>query len=165
MLGRATSTDGETWTREEASLYGSPDSDKVSHPTAHLDEAGIVSLWHLNSAGQIALSVSADGTSFTPACVPSGRSGKSPEVVWHEDRYLLFWASQQAGEDVIFQAESYDGLRWSAHEEPILRASDTDWTADGLSNAQLVWIDDAPRLLLVGVEDGTHRFGLARPVE
>jgi hypothetical protein len=103
------------------------------------------------------------GQTFTPSCVRLPMQGKSPEVVWLEDRYLMTWATVSQGEDVIRAAESLDGLRWREHAEPILWASDAAWTTDGMSNAQPTWIDGAPRLLLTGVQDGSHGIGLARP--
>jgi hypothetical protein len=164
VLGRATSADGLTWSHPEASTYGDPLDNKVSHPTALIDGDGIIELWHLTEEGGVGLSLSADGgQTFTPSCVRLPMQGKSPEVVWLEDRYLMTWATVSQGEDVIRAAESLDGLRWREHAEPILWASDAAWTTDGMSNAQPTWIDGAPRLLLTGVQDGSHGIGLARP--
>ena len=164
VLGRATSDDGLTWSRPEGSTYGDPSDNKISHPTALRDESGLIELWHLTDEGVFGLSLSEDdGYTFTPSCVSLPMRGKSPEVTWLVDRYVMTWATQSSGEAIVRWAESHDGIRWLEHSAPILWASDSPWTIDGLSNAQLTWIDDAPRLLLVGVRNGQHRFGLARP--
>ena len=164
VLGRATSDDGLTWSRPASAAYGDPIDDKISHPTALRDESGIIELWHLTDEGAIGLSLSDDdGFTFTPSCVSLPMRGKSPEVTWLVDRYVMTWATQSGDEAIVRWAESHDGIRWLEHSAPILWASDSPWTIDGLSNAQLTWIDDAPRLLLVGVRNGEHRFGLARP--
>ncbi|MFT4980041.1 MAG: hypothetical protein ACI8S6_005953, partial [Myxococcota bacterium] len=163
VLGQATSTDGRVW-EADGSIYGDASGDKVSHPSALYDEAsGVSELWHLSSDGSVALSLAGDG--FTAACQGLPMRGKSPEVTWAEDRYIMTWATVSHGEAVIRWAESFDGLRWIERSDPVLWASDAEWTRDGLSNAQLVWLDGQPRLLLVGVSDGEHRFGLARPEE
>ncbi|MFT5680878.1 MAG: hypothetical protein ACI8RZ_001784 [Myxococcota bacterium] len=164
VLGRASSADGLTWIRPESGTYGDPISNKISHPTALLDESGVIELWHLTDVGLIGLSLSEDGGhTFTPSCVALPMRGKSPEVSRVGDRTIMTWATQSDGEDIVRWAESFDGIRWLENSEPILQASDSSWTADGLSNAQLTWIDGAPRLLLVGVYGGQHTFGFARP--
>ena len=166
ILGRATSEDGETWSHPVSGSYGDPTDNKVSHPTALIDESELIELWHLTEDGPVGLSLSDDGgQTFTPACVSLPMRGKSPEVAWIEDRYLMTWATVAEDEDVIRWAESFDGIRWLQRSAPILWASSTEWTMDGMSNAQLTWIDDEPWLLLVGVNDGAHSFGLAQPAE
>ena len=163
-LGRSL-WDGQSWVGEDDRVYGNGDADKISHPTAWVDQdSGVIELWHLTQEGSFQLSLSADmGMSFTPSCRSLPMRGKSPEVAWVDDRYVMTWSTQNADEDIIRWAESTDGLRWVVREGAILRASDADWLQDGLSNAQIVWLEHTPQLLLSGVEDGEHRFGLASP--
>lgn len=162
VLGRASSTDGSSWDTVDASVYGDPLSGKISHPSALVEEDRLIALWHLTESGAFGLSLSDDGGhTFTPSCVELPMRGKSPEVSWVEDRYLMTWATVVAGENVIRWAESLDGIRWGERDGAVLSASSSPWTVDGLSNAQLISINEAPHLLLVGVRDGQHAFGLA----
>ena len=162
VLGRASTSDGTHWFTMDSSVYGDPLTDKISHPSALAEENDLIALWHLTESGSFGLSLSDDGGhSFTPSCIELPMRGKSPEVVWMADRYLMTWATVADGEEVIRWAESLDGVRWRERDESILSAPSSLWTVGGLSNAQLISIDERPHLLLVGVSSGRQAFGLA----
>lgn len=169
-IGRAVSTDdGATWTLDDANPIFGADS-AASHPTLIDHGDGVVELWFAAEGG-IGYAVSDDaGATFARYChnpvLGRGESGgvKSPQVVWHEDRYL---AAPTRGADPtwgIAWAESYDGVRWREADAPVLEPGGAGWSDLGVAGAQILVEDDGIALLFVGTgrEAGESGIGIAR---
>ena len=172
-IGRATSEDGVRWVEDAANpVLGNGEAVKYTHPAVLMGEDGVVELWHLSDGGALQFALSADGgASFVPWCGDGlPMEGKSPEVLWDGDRYLMTWSTGQPYDAKILYGESYDGIRWTFADHPALRTTEAGWHPRDISNGQLVWVEGALRMLYLGVWDvdaegriTSSGFGLAAP--
>ncbi len=167
VIGRAFSTDGMTWEPDPNNpLFGDPVTQRVAHPTVYIHD-DLVELWYLADDG-INLALSDDGgATFTPYCGGAlGFIGKTPEIAWTGERYILTWVTGDAPNYHIRWSESFDGIRWLHADDYALEATDTDWENVGVANGQPLWEDGELSMVYVGVGESVggrpgNGFGIA----
>lgn len=129
---RSSSIDGIHWSEYVTSLKCRPGT------WQHIvNRAGVIrrgDIWHMFYTGQspdtsrIGFAVSEDGVRFTsndqPVLVPSDNEGVSvmnPCVLYEDGKYKMWYAAGENYEpDVLYYAESIDGLDWCKNIEPVL---------------------------------------------
>lgn len=174
-IGRAFSDNGLEYEVDPANPIlepegepGDPRDGLVGHPTVLQSDDGFTEMWF--AAGMdLDMALSADGgASFTRFCAgPVLRQAserlKSPEVLWHQDRYLMTFARGVDHAYDIYWAESLDGLRWRVSDSPVLARGSSDWDSNGVVNGQIL-PGDPMRLLFAGVGPGGSGLGIARAI-
>lgn len=142
-IGRATSTDGYSFTTDPAPVYTGLEG--AGHPGALLSDDGFVEMW-TSYLGAVDFAISADnGATFTAYCqnpvVPvDGDLGfKTPQVAWDGERYLMTLAVGPSPNYSLQWYESTDGLRWLAADEPVLSPSASGWDDTAVADGQVVF--------------------------
>lgn len=132
---RVEANDGVNWRDSKTALKPMPGTwqAKVNRACV-LNHKGLWHMWYTGqtqSVSSIGYAKSSDGLHFENAVSPclvaslpqEGVSVMNPFVIW-DDEIKLFRMWYAAGEnfepDVLFYAESYDGLNWEKRSEPVL---------------------------------------------
>ena len=178
-IGMATSDDGEVWApMGEAAVFepGSPDDwdhSSVGHP-AVLQRDGVYEMWYASGSLQIGHAISADGQTWTRYCqnpvfLPlgfetwEGGATKSPEVLFLDGTYHLFFSAGGPESWQVGHAASVDGLRWArTSDSPVLpRGDEGDWNEAGTINAFAVVEEGEVTIWYTGVSGGPSSIGMA----
>lgn len=167
-IGRATSSDGKNWTLDPNNpVFANTENLGASHATVIEGEDGVLEMWFAGKGGIGAALSSDNGASFLPYCrnpvlAADGDGGyKAPTVAWDGERYLLAATQGDKGTYAVIWAESFDGLRWTRLDEPLLSAGSADWTNHGVESGQILLDGDEIRLLVVANGSGDPGNGIA----
>jgi hypothetical protein len=168
-IGRASSTDGWTWTPDPHNPVFSLVDERLAHPSI-VARGGRLELFYLGAEGMHLATSTDGGASFTPH--PDNpvlaEVHKTPEVLWDGARYLATYVQ----EDHIMWAESLDGLAWVTAPDPLLAPTGKGWQSERVANGQLVALPQDTgagpaqvEVVYVGVGTGEPRngIGIARP--
>jgi hypothetical protein len=153
-IGHATSSDGVTWVMDPANpvmTLGAPgewDDGTLWVGAVIHDESGF-RMWYGGNDGQVCrtgYATSPDGSLWTEywynPVMDVGLPGAfdaqwaiSDTVIVQDGRYQMwYWAADSSGVWRIGYAESYDGLSWEKHPEPVI---DSAWSPEVLFDGQL----------------------------
>lgn len=171
-VGRATSTDGRNWALDPNNpVFPNTENAGASHATVIEHDAGVLEMWFAGLGG-IGSALSADnGASFVPYCanpvLPADMDGgyKAPAVAWDGERYLLAATQGDKGTYAVIWAESFDGLRWTRSDHPVLDFGASDWNNHGVESGQILLDGDDVRLLVVANGGGDPGNGIAIAAE
>lgn len=165
-IGRASSTDGITWTPDPGNpVFDNADNRGGNHPALILSEEGLVELWY-GSIDGLAFALSSDGgASFENYCMnpvlppqPDG-SLKAADVRWNADHYEMTFA---VGKDVwkTAWATSYDGTTWIRGDD-LLAGGGHGWDSHTTVNMQYIELEGVPGYLFAGIGDDGNGIGFA----
>ena len=191
-IGLATSTDGYVFTRASDNPVLAPtgveedfDGAGVAHPsvlTRPVDftdnERGateVFELWYASGSLQIGYALSTDGLSFERYCrgpVFSGVPGswdkltvKAPEVVYEDGRYFMTYSGCGQGCYQVGWAASDDGVRWAAHDLPIIPAQEAPaWNSYGTQEAFIEVEGPTWRFWYAGTGESHGQIGVVEAV-
>jgi hypothetical protein len=170
-IGRATSTDGWTWTPDPQNPVFSLVDERLAHPSI-LARDDRLELFFLGAQGMHLATSTDGGASFTRHSKRPVLAAvhKTPEVIWDGYRYLASYVQA----DHILWAESLDGFAWVTGTDPLLTPTGENWEASQVANGQLVRLPQDTgagpaqvEVVYVGVGAGEPRngIGIARPVD
>lgn len=187
-IGLATSTDGLSFERALDEPVLAPtgldedfDGGGVAHPSVlvrevdRLDNAmgasRVFEMWYASGSLQVGYALSSDGRSFQRYCrgpVFSGLPGswdrrtvKSPEVVYEDGIYQMTYSGCGQGCYQVGWAMSNDGVRWTAHDAPIIPVQASPaWNSFGTQEAFVEVEGDTWRFWYAGTGESTGQIGL-----
>lgn len=186
-IGLATSTDGLDFTRQGEPVLSPTGVDEdfdgggVAHPSVLLREVDrldneqgasrIFELWYASGSLQLGYAISTDGRAFQRYCrgpVFSGEPGsfdrltvKSPEVVYEDGLYQMTYSGCGQGCYQVGWAVSSDGVRWSAHDEPIIPTqAPPAWNSYGTQEAFIEVEGDTWSFWYAGTGESSGQIGL-----
>ncbi|MCK6505700.1 hypothetical protein L6R53_20275 [Myxococcota bacterium] len=191
-IGLATSTDGYVFSRIEQNPVLAPtgveddfDGAGVAHPSVVVRQVDftdndrgateVFELWYASGSLQIGYALSADGRSFERYCrgpVFSGVPGswdrmtvKAPEVVYEDGRYYMTYSGCGQGCYQVGWAASDDGVRWAAHDAPIIPAQEAPaWNSYGTQEAFIEVEGDTWRFWYAGTGESHGQVGVVETV-
>lgn len=189
QIGRATSSDGWTWTRDGSNpliTYGTAgawDDDNIAHGRAIKLNNGTYILYYSgrrasDDRAAIGIATSNDGISWTkhgsnPVLIPTSfglASGDDLSVPWVVKLSDGTWAMLLEGADdasttwKIYLATSSDGLSWSAGNSgsPVLTVgSGGTWDDGGVANPKLVEVAANQYMMMYNGHDGAFGWDVS----
>lgn len=143
-LIRLESFDGVIWNYENTLFTGMANTwESVVNRASVLFHDGIYRMWYTgqnNGVSKIGYAESSDGKNFSrklndpvlyATMKEEGVSVMNPHVIWNslKQKYQMWYAAGEDYEpDVLFYAESADGMSWTKCEKPVLTPCwDHDW--------------------------------------